>query len=146
MNKSIKTPNGYTPFLNIDLCNNQLINCQVPIEVEGNPVFLIGQGEEINIWIMRPNDEKKWGYVVTQGISEDAKFKVFRRDDYLSVYFNDFLIMGVVRKDIESIAVNHIDLRPLGLEITGNVMSLNVGGSNMTGNTFENVGTMVSIG
>jgi hypothetical protein len=42
--------------------------------------------------------------------------------------------------------VNEMDLRPLGLNITGFNDYLKVGGSEFRGNTFQGLGTFIGIG
>jgi len=142
-------PKEYQPFKRMVVCSNTLTDFKVPISVDDHPVFLIGASEisEIpKIWLQAKSKAKgSWAYLIEEGVSKNTGINLQFESNVLSVYFNDLLILHAVRDSEESITITHIDLRPIGFSITGNLQVLKVGNQHIARNTFSNVNTMINV-
>ncbi len=145
MSNSIHTPVNYQPFEKLDICGNTLINGKVPIAVDGNPIFLIGKGEPPRLWLNSQNKDKSWSYVVDDGVSKNSNIRVLHSGRIMAIYLNEQIILQATKETENYIIITHIDMKPFGLSITGDMSSLKVGGNLMMSNTFENVETMVNV-
>ena len=138
-------PADYQPFEKLVVCGNTLISGRIPISIDDNPVFLIGKGDPPKLWLNVPNKNKNWSYIVENGESKNTKIRVLHSGRTVAIYLNEQLILQGTKEEDTYMIVNHIDLTPFGLAITGDISSLRIGGQQMIGNTFKNVGTMVSV-
>lgn len=68
MKERIDLPKPYTPFHEMVLCSNRLIDVQIPFEVDGGIPLLIGQAQDPLIWLnARPaSPGQPWQPVVRQ--------------------------------------------------------------------------------
>lgn len=145
MSNSILTPSHYQPFEKLVICGNTLINGNVPIAVDGYPVFLIGKGDPPRLWLNKPSQDKTWSPVVVDGISNDSNVRVLHNGKIVAIYINDQIILQATKENDCHLIISHINLKPFGLAITGDITSLKVGGNLIVGNIFEGVATMVNV-
>ena len=140
----LKLPKGYEPYEILILCSNPFQGGQVPITVDGRPVFLLGKGAQTKVWLQVPTG-KVWRYEITPEQINDSAFKVTEYNDATSVYFGAHLILRAEKVDDERIIVDHLDLTPFGLAINGDPTILRVGDNKFVGNAFKNVRTMINV-
>ena len=138
-------PSDYKPFERVEICSNSFLGGQVLIMVEGHPLFLIGKGPEMQLWLKLKVSDKKWEYVVTPEEVTDSAFSVQQAGRYLALYFGDHLVLQANREADDCLIINHVDFRPLGISIFGTPKEMHVGGARLANNSFQNIHTMVSV-
>ncbi|MEK6775492.1 MAG: hypothetical protein AABY87_01260 [bacterium] len=139
------TPSNYQPFEKLTLCGNTIINGKIPIAVDGHPVFLIGRGDPPKLWLNVRDKNNKWFYIVEEGLSRDENIRVLHNGKMMAIYLSDKMILQGSKEDESHMLITHIDLTSFGLEIQGDISLLRIGSYKLTGNTFENIETMVNI-
>jgi len=140
-----KLPEGYIPYEELRICGNVMRNGQVPISVDGRPVFLFGKTSPSSVWLQVPTG-KEWRYEITDGKSDDSAYKVTVTGNKISVYFGPHLLVSAEKVSETVLKLDHVDLTKFGLAIHGDPSSLQVGGMSISGNTFDGVETMVNVG
>jgi len=138
-------PNDFNPAPRVEIGSNLFINGQVLIALDSEPIFLIGQGAEPRLWLGIPGPNRTIRYLVEDNQPRSPRVRVLQKDEVVSIYFDEALIVQVVRKNANEVSVTHLDLTLLGLTIKGDLNSLKVGGSQLSQNTFENVEVMVNV-
>ena len=149
-------PPGYQPFDELVVCSNTLRHGIVPIEIEGHYPFLVGKGLMPLVWLASPMGGNKWQYVIAANKRcEDAtpSFKNFllgiheiTEQKQIDIGLWKMPVLSVHKESDARAVVTLLDLRPLQLAIHGDTTGLIVGTTNMKGNSFDNVGTMIAIG
>ncbi len=141
-------PREYSPFEELDICSNSFINGVIPLEVHGNIVFLVGQGEHPAVWVSAPASAMgdEWMFVVENNQALYKEAVVEFPENATVVLVADTILLYTERLSEQKAEVTSLDLRPLGLNVYGDRNGLNVGGQRLIGNTFRNVHTMVGIG
>lgn len=144
-----KIPDGYVPYKKVWVCSNTFDEGQVILEVEGNPVFLIGKtdGDPL-VWLNLPKPTKEkpeWTPAITRSVPSAEGFEVHKSEYGFCVLSKNSLVIEF-RVEQDVLVISAIDLRPLGLNVTGNMKLLLVSGMNLSSNKFVNVNTMVGIG
>lgn len=138
-------PNGYHPFKTIEICSNKFVHGQVPIMVEGRPLFLFGTGDDVKLWLNLKVGDDKWEYVVSPEEISDSAFSVQRAGRLVALYFGEHLLIQANREGGDHLVINHLDFRPLGISIFGTPKSMQVGGMHLSHNSFKNVYSMVNV-
>ena len=137
-------PDDYQPYENLLICGNSLKNGLVPIAVDGHPVFLVGKGQPIKLWLQIKSGHE-WRYEVEPENIDDSAFVVARSENVSSIYFGAHFILRAEHIDNEQAKVDHLDFRPFGLAIHGDPSTLYVGARKLAGNSFSGVQTMVNV-
>lgn len=149
MNKS-DLPKEYTPYEHVWVCGNIFDNGKILIEIEGNPVFLIGKGDSSpSVWLnlrrARGVEGKiLWVPVIRNNEIIEADFEIYETKYGWAIMHKEEALIHYNLTD-EVLVISHIDLTPVGLNIRGNLKSLRVSGMNLSNNSFNNVGTMIGI-
>lgn len=151
-----KLPKDYTPIKELNICSNQMINGKIPIEIEGNIPFLVGEGEVPLVWMSLPLIKNKWidviiknklqfhkqGNIKTHLITINESLEERKVD----IEFMRIKVFSAIMKADESAEIKHLDFRPFGLSIYGDNNSLFIGNQQLINNVMENVTTMIGIG
>ncbi len=143
--QKITLPEEYVPFDELVICGNTLLNGQVAIAVDNNPVFLLGKGDEVRVWLQVPTGNE-WRYEIYDSQSDDSAYQVKRAETSIAVYFGPHLILRAEQKSDRKIVVDHVDLTHFGLSIHGDSAMLKVGTTQLAGNVMDGVETMVNVG
>jgi len=143
--EEILLPQDYEPFQELVICGNSLVNGQVPISVDGHAVFLLGKGNEVKVWLQVPTG-KEWRYEIVPDQPGDSAYKVKRSGNSISVYFGHHLILRAEKITEDKAIIDHLDLTTFGLAIHGDPTTLWVGRTELSGNSFDGVRTMVAVG
>jgi hypothetical protein len=144
-------PKEYIPYEHVWVCGNIFDNGKILIEIEGNPVFLIGKGDSSPLlWLNRRRArgiEGKilWVPVIRNNEILEANFEIYETKYGWAIMHKEESLIHYNLTD-EVLVISHIDLTPVGLNIRGNLKSLRVSGMNLSNNSFNNVGTMIGIG
>lgn len=163
-NDGRRLPAGYIPFEVLDLCSNQLENVPIILEIGTHVPLLVGRGEYPMVWLTLPRltaipvpiTDVEWidavvGDRVADGLSEPLKslLRLERRPTpvpTVEVWSGASPVLRVRREDQQVGKIDFIDLRSLGLAITGSSNDLSIGGNHMTRNHFSNMRVMMKIG
>jgi hypothetical protein len=151
-------PDGYKPFQFLRFSSNRLEHVQVPIELSGHPVILVGAGGEYpRVWlkIPTPGDMNQWcDVVVDNKVAREhvpganlAPVHVESTKDpvpTIEVWIGRLPLLRARKEDKHSGVLEFIDLRPVGLNIVGSTSTLRIGGATFSNSSFRNVHTMVS--
>jgi hypothetical protein len=113
--------------------------------VEGHPLFLVGTGDEVQLWLNLKVGDNKWEYVVSPEEISDSAFSVQRAGRLVALYFGEHLLLQANREADDHLVINHLDFRPLGISILGTPKGMHVGGMHLSHNSFKNVDTMVNV-
>ena len=151
-----KLPSNYTPYEELVICTNTLINGKVPIEIEKNIPLLIGKGEAPQIWLSVPGQKGEWIDLIISNKKVKLKTKTLKqylltteesaKDKSINVSMWNTKILSVVQETDKKAVVTKLDLRPFNLLIYGDNEGLHIGGQLLRENTMSNVHTMIGIG
>lgn len=151
-----KLPYNYSPYKELVICSNSLINGKVPIEIEGHIPFLVGRGEIPQIWLSVPGPKGMWADLIVSNKRMEINSKTFKQflltieesveGKRIDVSMWKTNILSVVQKTDEKAIITSLDLRPFNLLIYGASDGLHIGGQLLRGNTMKNIHTMISIG
>jgi len=148
----LQLPTQYRPFRELNLCSNVLINVRAPLAANGQPLLLVGRGTNGAplVWLaarMSP-ESKVWAYVVEAG-RPLRPLIVINTDNVagaVTVHVGGTLAVKARKVSDDTVAVDSLDLRPLGLVVYGSTRELHIGGMMMERNTLENLGIAFAIG
>jgi hypothetical protein len=149
MTNDIALPKDYKPFPKLIICGNTLINVQIPFEIDGETPLLIGDNGAPKIWLSAPASPpaKMWHQIVRTNRSLHEAVKVIGAGTQeISVTVSNRTILNLSKRPDGISEVTELDLRPIGLNIFGNINKLMVGTNQLVNNTFQNVRIMVGIG
>jgi len=142
-------PENYTPYNELIICNNILINVIVPIELNKRIPLLIGKGDIPLVWLSIPatKDASSWQEIVIKNESLNKKIAVItsEKDKSVIIKAGKHIFIHVKKISDEKAEVIGLDLRPLGLNIYGDTKGLYIATYSLSKNTFNNVHTMIGI-
>lgn len=141
-------PNTYKPYQRLTVCSNMLIGGGYLVALGDVLPLLVGSGEGPTIWLQAPIDKSGKNYVplVTASVASHPAVGVVGNRDGLTVSIGGVPVIHVDQVDQNSAVINHLDLRPVGLNIFGDASSLTAGGSTFSQNTFSGGGTLLALG
>lgn len=142
-------PKEYIPYEHVWVCGNTFDNGKILIEIEGNPVFLIGKGDSSpSVWLNLPRSTagiREWMPVIRNNKIIEEGFEIHAtKYGWAIIHKEEALVQFNLADGV--LVIFQIDFFPVGLNIRGNLKSLRVSGMNLSNNSFNNVGTMVGIG
>lgn len=148
INKEQVLPESYIPTEHVVLCGNEISNYRYLISDSGFIPILIGQGEIPRIWLFAKTPKKEIVTLIDDSVSNLDQIKVDIFNTNKRIEIKD-IQNGVVILTLDykvTLIVNELDLRPLGYNIHGDSSKLVVGNSNISGNTFNGVNTIIGFG
>lgn len=137
-------PDDYLPFPEMTICGNSFVRGTIPITIDGHALFLIGRDEKV--WLQVPIGGDEWEFVISPTEITDSAYEVKRLGRAINIYFGHHLLLQANKESDVSLMINHLDFRSIGFSIYGTTSGMNVGGMQLTGNSFEGVDTMVGVG
>jgi hypothetical protein len=145
-----KLPQEYVAFEKVWVCGNIFDQGRVILEIQGNPVFLIGKAPNAPlVWLNVPKPiqgrRPEWQPAIVQSKPAIAGFEVYSSDYGYCILHGPSMLMEF-RVVGEVLVISTIDLRPVGLNVFGNLKQLNVSGTTLASNSFVQVSTMIGIG
>lgn len=148
---SIETPSLYEPYKKLTLCSNLLVNVIVPFAIEERPVLLIGRGGLTPmVWLAAPTEPslRIWRFIVDGNKvahpAVEVQIKVSSRTVQVDIASQKALMVRA--NSIDEATVEHLDLRPVGLDIQGDENGMRLGGTTMSENHFENTHVAFALG
>jgi hypothetical protein len=141
-------PITYKPYQRLTVCSNQLIGGGHLVVIDDVLPLLVGCGEAPMVWLQAPVDQTGKAYVqlVAASVALHPAVSVVSDKEGLTVYVGGTSVIHVIQTDFESAKIDLLDLRPVGLNISGNADSLIAGGANLSHNTFSGGGAMLAFG
>ena len=136
--KLINYPKNLDKLKSLQICSNKLIGGGDLVNIENFVPIIIGNGTLPKIWLTVKIDNKIIE-IVKENVSYNNQIIVKSNNNFreVKIYANDLmLITAKLIKDYECV-VNHLDLRPIGLNIFGNEKELNVANTKLSGNSFS---------
>lgn len=151
-------PEAYKPFETLHFVGNVLENVRVPILLKNRPVLLVGTGEEYpRIWLAVPNprDVSQWtevvadNQVVTEVLPDAnlAPIRVVKSEKpvpTVEVWIANFPMLRVRKEDPLVGRVDFLELRPLGINVSGSADGLSIGTTILRHNRVKNAEALVS--
>jgi hypothetical protein len=144
-------PHEYLQFQNITFCGNTFKNLKYLIDDNGFIPFLIGLGDIPRLWIYTKKALN--AIIVVQdsvAILPGIRVDIFNNEKKLSVELTQ--MPGVTNIKIfemdfsaEIPVVTLIDLRPVGYNVFGDSILLNIGEQKYQGKMFENLHSLVKL-
>lgn len=141
-------PANFTPAASVLLGSNVLQDVPVLMEVNGVPLLLIGRGGPAPlIWLSAPTGPgtKERQYIVEESVSRAPAVTVTqdKAGKRTTIRIGQtYLLRARHTKDGQTV-VDHLDMRPLGLNITADNNSMKVGHATLAKNTI--LGSRVGI-
>lgn len=141
-------PKNYIPFSELSVCSNTISGGGNLVAVGDVLPLLIGKGDKPKIWLQALADTKnnKFVIIVEESISKHPAVKVYEESGSLNIMISEELILSVKMLDEESVVVEKLDFRPIGLNMYGDSSSLTVGGGMFSGNSMSGGGTLIGFG
>ncbi|WP_168377577.1 hypothetical protein [Acinetobacter cumulans] len=143
-------PEDYKSLNSLTICSNKLIGGGFPFALGDGLPLIIGSGKEPKVWLQAVEDpqSKKLILLVDGNISTVKEISVTKPEKgVIEVYFKGVTrILRVKQIDNSSAVISFLDLRPIGLNITGNQDGLNIAGSSFSGNTFQGSSVFIGLG
>lgn len=136
-------PAGYKPFRKLVLCSNMLEEVQIPISIGDQPLLLIGAGARPQVWLAAPAkpDSSEWFFVVQANRSRHPSVEVrisgSEVNPSVSIMVAGSRVLRVESRRGGAARVTFLDLRMLGLDVTGDEKILRIGGATFLGNTIS---------
>ena len=140
-------PSSYRPFNKLVLCSNTIINCEHVISIGDVIPLIIGQGEKPLIWLQAVSEPatKKFISVIEASVPMNSAVTIFEEGDVLKVNFEKITVLQIKGNKDSSAIIDKLDLRPFGFNIFGDSGSLRAGGITLSGNTFQNLNTVLAL-
>lgn len=144
-----RLPLGFRPVPKVAFCSNVLQNVEVPLAVDDQPVLLIGQEDIPLIWLKAPASPqtKEWVFVISANRSAHpaVEVQVILSSRLVRVLTAGIEVLVARSTGPEAVAVDHLDLRPLGLDVHGDGDALFLGGTVLSSNVFEGIPTAFAL-
>jgi len=150
MKNEITFPTGYTPYDELHLCSNTLINVKIPFLIGDTPLLLIGKNTVPNVWLsaqVSPGSHE-WKYIVEENRSLNPAVYVDADDvnRTVSVRVSNKVIIKVVAQSTIKAVVEVLDFRPLGLNVHGDKSVLSLATNKYAGNSMKNSRVAFALG
>lgn len=134
-------PNYIQNFLPLDeliICSNKIIGGGQLIKIQDYSPLTVGRGETPLIWLNVKIDNKIIE-LIKENISLNSHLNVQENfiDKSTIIKINNNIIIKARMIKENSCIISKIDLRPIGLDIVGNLQGLKVAGNMLSGNTFS---------
>lgn len=143
-------PERFVPVQTLNLCSNVLASVQIPIAVAGFPVLLIDRGLVPIVWLAAPRraGSSEWRFVVDEGRSVNPAIQVEIDKDKgeTLVKTGDIVLVRARTMSSDEAIVTDLDLRPVGLAVTGDAGGLNVAGNYYASNRIQGSSIAISLG
>ncbi|MGP8027013.1 MAG: hypothetical protein ACLPJJ_09930 [Acidocella sp.] len=142
-------PEDYIPYGQMDLCGNTLENIRYIVELKGVHPVLIGKGKFPYIWLSTAAspDFSRWSSLVVRSTAVHPAARVTKTGQasmMVSLYGKEVLSISDFQND--SVKINSIDLRPIGLNIFGSATELQAGGNTFSGNRMRGGRAFLALG
>jgi hypothetical protein len=141
------SPKSYVPYKSLNVCSNKLSGGGHIALIGDVLPLIIGRGDKPQIWLQALSnpETKQFISIVESSVSKHSAVVVKEISGYVVVSVQGTQILKVKAKDGLSAKVEMLDLRPLGLNLSGNSTSMSVGGNTFSNNSMSG-GVLVGLG
>ncbi|MBS3667067.1 hypothetical protein [Vreelandella boliviensis] len=141
-------PKSYQPYEKLTVCSNTLVGGGHVAAVGEILPLIIGTGEKPQIWLQAINnvEDTEFISIVENSVSKHPAVDVIELSGVVTVKIQGIIVLSVMSSSENSAVVNSMDLRPIGLNIFGDMHALKVGGSTFSGNTMSGGGVLIGLG
>lgn len=143
-------PETYTPFHTLELCSNKFVDVMIPIAVNNFPVLLVGSGVVPIVWMAAPRQvgATDWTFVVTEGRSNNplVQVNIDKAKGRVVIKAGGTVLLQALTVSQEHAIVEKLDLRPVGLAVTGDGNALHIGTNRYSGNTIQSARIGIALG
>lgn len=150
MKDEINLPKNYSPYPELSICGNTLVNVQIPFLIGQIPLLLIGMNSIPQVWLSAPTsrESQEWKYIVEANRSLNPAVYVDAQDENRTVYvkISNTIIIKAVAQTATKAAVDVLDLRPVGLNVYGDSSGLSLATNRFTGNSMMNTRVAFALG
>ena len=147
MTNKVDLPSEYKPFKKLTICSNILENGLVPIIISGDVPFLIGKGKKPRVWInmLSQTTSGVTKAIVRDNLSLHNQVSVKDSENMVSVYVNNETLIEVIKHNDNEAEIIKLNLKMIGIDISGDKNALKVVTQTMSHNSFVNVDCMIGI-
>lgn len=143
-------PYDYEPFEHVELCGNYLRNVRFLVSLKEQHPLLIGKEIVPYIWLYAPGsaDLSRWTLVVERNTTLSPPFRVVVErvpQTRIQLFGFNHQMLEIDGLAPDRIAINQIDLTPIGINVVGDAEGLRVGTSNFTRRSMVDVGTFIGL-
>jgi hypothetical protein len=146
----LSLPETYTPFHILELCSNKFVDVKVPMAVRDFPVLLVGRGVVPIVWLGAPRQigASDWIFVVAEGQSNNplVQVDIDKAKGRVVIKAGGTVLLQARTAAQDHAIVEKLDLRPVGLAVTGDTSTLHVGTNQLSGNTIQAANTGIALG
>lgn len=138
-------PPTFTAYEKLTVCSNELIGGGHIIALGEMLPLLVGCGESPMVWLQAPTDKTGKNFVplVVASVASHPAVSVVSSVDGLSISVGGTPVLHVVQTSSTTAVIDFLDLRPVGLNISGNATALIAGGATLSRNTFSGGSTLI---
>ncbi|WP_152848902.1 hypothetical protein [Brucella intermedia] len=144
-------PVDFKRYKSVTLCSNYLRGIDSLIVFHDVTILLVGKGlEGPEVWLQSPTDNTRdtWSYVVEKNRIRHPKFSIQKDSRSVRVKAGGTLVVSAELRGDDEVIVNRLDLKPIGLLVSGDATGLTVGTTRLEGNNIisGNGGSFISVG
>ena len=112
-------PKEFTPYKQLEIATNKIIDGVALVSVNGFIPVLIGKGETPEIWVTIPADQKgtDWRPIVSKNESLLDVITVRTKEKVIQVAISDRIVLEVNEITTESAEITQCNLRPFGINV-----------------------------
>jgi hypothetical protein len=141
-------PKEFTPYKQLEIATNKIIDGVALVSVNGFIPVLIGKGETPEIWVTIPADQqgKEWRPIVSNNTSLLEVITVITKGKVIGVAMGDDIVLEVKEITSESAEITKCNLRPFGINVFLEDDCLKVMTNRYSGNTVTEAKIFIDVG
>ena len=141
-------PKEFTPYKQLEIATNKIIDGVALVSVNGFIPVLIGKGETPEIWVTIPADQKgtDWRPIVSKNESLLDVITVRTKEKVIQVAMSDSIVLEVKEITTESAEITQCNLRPFGMNVFLEDDCLKVMTNRYSGNTITGAKIFIDVG
>ncbi|POU19362.1 hypothetical protein C3420_13825 [Acinetobacter sp. ACNIH3] len=142
-------PADYQAFQTLNLCSNKVLGGGFPFSLGSELPLLVGNGPGPVIWLqaVQNSSTKELLLLVDRNVPTVKGVEVTKPEEgVIEIFIGTTKILRIKKTGSDSAIISKLDLRPIGLNITGNQENLSIGGSSFSGNTFQGAQVVIGLG
>lgn len=134
----VKIPGTYIQPKEYRICSNTFIDCIAPIVIKDLPLFLISAPDgQPSLWIFN-GPERNMTKPLSFGEAQRTHFKIYTSEYETKVTFRSEMIMTFSVKKDSTVLVDFMNFKPLGINISGDPMHIDIGGNRYSDSVITN--------
>jgi hypothetical protein len=142
-------PKEFTPYKQLEIATNKVIDGVAFVSVNGFIPILIGKGGETpEIWVTIPADQKgtEWRPIVSKNESLLDVITVRTKENVVQVALSDSIVLEVKEITSENAEITQCNLRPFGINVFLEDDCLKVMTNRYSGNTITGAKIFIDVG